>query len=171
MNIFLFFNQYEVILPDTDFKNLQSLIDILYGVDVAIPQNRLDQLHNLADMLGITVDLPFRIVEQSFNDVDVGDMNGGDQLNQVSNLVTMSVGGEKPPEFTDLEDENAGVDVLPLCCWHCNRAFADLEELKTHVKTHKGERFKSKRHKCQKCKKVRNQIQAIVCKVYIFMLN
>ena len=105
-------------------------------------------------MLGITVDLPFRIVEQSFNDVDIGEVNGGDQLNQVSNLVTMSVGGEKPPEFTDLEDENAGVDVLPLCCWHCNRAFADLEELKTHVKTHKGERFKSKRHKCQKCKKV-----------------
>ena len=105
-------------------------------------------------MLGITVDLPFRIVEQSFNDVDIGDVNGGDQLNQVSNLVTMSVGGEKPPEFKDLEDENAGVDVLPLCCWHCNRAFADLEELKTHVKTHKGERFKSKRHKCQKCKKV-----------------
>ena len=100
------------------------------------------------------------IDEFVINDVDIGDMNGGDQLNQVSNLVTMSVGGEKPPEFKDLEDENAGVDVLPLCCWHCNRAFADLEELKTHVKTHKGERFKSKRHKCQKCKKVRNQISA-----------
>ena len=143
-----------MILPDTDFRNLESLINILYGVDVAIPQNRLDQLHNLADMLGITVDLPFRIVEQSFNDINIEDVNGGEQLNQVSNLVTMSVGGEKQPEFTDLEDENAGVDVLPLCCWHCNRAFADLEELKNHVKTHKGERFKSKRHKCQKCKKV-----------------
>ena len=117
---------------------------------MAIPQNRLDQLHSLADMLGITVDLPFRIIEQSFNEA------GGVDEHQVSNLVTMSVGGEKPiPEFKDLEDENnAGVDVLPLCCWHCNRAFADLEELKSHVKTHKGERFKSKRHKCQKCKKV-----------------
>ena len=142
--------QYEVVLPDTDYTNLESLINILYGVDVAIPQNRLDQVHSLADMLGITVDLPFRIVEQSFNEV------GGVDEQQVSNLVTMSVGGEKPiPEFKDLEDENnAGVDVLPLCCWHCNRAFADLEELKRHVKTHKGERFKSKRHKCQKCKKV-----------------
>ena len=104
-------------------------------------------------MLGITVDLPFRIVEQSFN--------GTSCQEQVSDVVTMSVGGEKAPEFTDLEDENAGVDVLPLCCWHCNRAFADLEELKDHVKTHKGERFKSKRHKCQKCKKVHKSILAI----------
>ena len=119
----------------------------MYGVDVAIPQNKLDELHRLADMLGITVDLPFRIVEQSFNEAaGVGE--------QVSDLVTMSVEGEKAPEFKDLEDENAGVDVLPLCCWHCSRAIADLEELKEHVKTHKGERFKSKRHKCQKCKKV-----------------
>ena len=142
----MFYLQYEVILPDTDHGNLESLMNILYGVDVAIPQNKLDQLHTLADMLGITVDLPFRIVEQSFHET-------GNE--HVSDLITMSVGGEKDaPEFTDLEDENAGVDVLPLCCWHCNRAFADLEELKDHVKTHKGERFKSKRHKCQKCKKV-----------------
>ena len=116
-------------------------------MDVAIPQNKLDRLHSLADMLGITVDLPFRIIEHNGN--------GLGAVDQVSNLVTMSVGEEKAtPKFTDLEDENAGVDVLPLCCWHCNRAFADLEELKDHVKTHKGERFKSKRHKCQKCKKV-----------------
>ena len=141
--------QYEIVLPDTDHSNLETLINILYGVDVAIPQHKLDQVHGLADMLGITVDLPFRIIEQSFNENSRGDEH------PVSNLVTMSVGGEKQvPEFTDLENENAGVDVLPLCCWHCNRAFADLEELKTHVDTHKGERFKSKRHKCQKCKKV-----------------
>ena len=97
-----------MILPDTDFRNLESLINILYGVDVAIPQNRLDQLHNLADMLGITVDLPFRIVEQSFNDINIEDVNGGEQLNQVSNLVTMSVGGEKQPEFTDLRMKMLG---------------------------------------------------------------
>ena len=118
-----------------DHEDVQTLLNILYGVDVAVPQDRLDQLHGLADMLGITVDLPFRIVEPPF-----------------ASGSSMSVGGEKVAQ--DLEDDNAGVDVLPLCCWHCNRAFADLEELKVHVMTHKGERFKSKRHKCQKCKKV-----------------
>lgn len=132
---------------------METLINILYGVDVAVPQHKLDQLHSLADMLGITVDLPFRIIEQSFS--GGGTADGANGEHQVNNLITLSVGGEKQAEFTDLEDENAGVDVLPLCCWHCNRAFADLEELKDHVKTHKGERFKSKRHKCQKCKKVK----------------
>jgi hypothetical protein len=42
----------------------------------------------------------------------------------------------------------------PLCCWHCNDSFPDLELLQKHLDTHKGEKYKSKRHKCQKCKKV-----------------
>merc|ERR1719300_645701 len=128
--------EYYVYLPDIDQECVQTLINICYGVDTAVPQDKLDQLHILADMLGITVDLPFRISEPLFD-------SGGN----------MSVGGDRmlPQE---LDDDNAGVDVLPLCCWHCNTPFADLETLKVHVKTHKGERFKSKRHKCQKCKKV-----------------
>jgi hypothetical protein len=44
---------------------------------------------------------------------------------------------------------------LPICCWHCNESFANLDDLQTHLKTHKGELPKSsKKHKCQKCKKV-----------------
>jgi len=127
--------EYYIYLPDMDLECVQTLMNICYGVDTAVPQDKLDQLHILADMLGITVDLPFRISEPLFD-------SGGN----------MSVGGDKAPQ--ELDDDNAGVDVLPLCCWHCNTPFADLETLKVHVKTHKGERFKSKRHKCQKCKKV-----------------
>lgn len=127
--------EYYVYLPDIERECVQTLLNICYGVDTAVPQEQLDPLHNLADMLGITVDLPFRIVEPP---IDSGS--------------SFSVGGEKAPQ--ELDDDNAGVDVLPLCCWHCNTPFADLETLKVHVKTHKGERFKSKRHKCQKCKKV-----------------
>jgi len=44
---------------------------------------------------------------------------------------------------------------LPICCWHCNESFANLDDLQAHLKTHKGELPKSsKKHKCQKCKKV-----------------
>jgi len=44
---------------------------------------------------------------------------------------------------------------LPICCWHCNESYANLDDLQTHLKTHKGELPKSsKKHKCQKCKKV-----------------
>jgi len=44
---------------------------------------------------------------------------------------------------------------LPMCCWHCNKAFGSLNELQDHVKSHKGDAPKnSKKHKCQKCKKV-----------------
>ena len=54
------------ILTDIDLECVHTLINICYGVDTAVPQDRLDMLHNLADMLGITVDLPFRIVEPPF---------------------------------------------------------------------------------------------------------
>jgi hypothetical protein len=44
---------------------------------------------------------------------------------------------------------------LPICCWHCNQSFPHLDDLQTHLKTHKGEQTKSStKHKCQKCKKV-----------------
>ena len=52
--------------PDIDLECVHTLINICYGVDTAVPQDKLDMLHNLADMLGITVDLPFRIVEPPF---------------------------------------------------------------------------------------------------------
>ena len=44
---------------------------------------------------------------------------------------------------------------LPMCCWHCNKAFGSLNELQDHLKSHKGDAPKNtKKHKCQKCKKV-----------------
>ena len=56
----------------------------------------------------------------------------------------------------NLSKSNMIPATLPLCCWHCNKSFGNLDELQKHLKNHKGELPKnSKKHKCQKCKKVK----------------
>lgn len=80
-------------------------------------------MHDLADALGVSVDLPFRT------------------LSEEGRLVSAP--------------EDALAAPPPLCCWHCNMAFTDIAQLKSHAKVHLGERFKKKQHKCQQCKKVK----------------
>ena len=51
---------------------------------------------------------------------------------------------------------------LPICCWHCNLSFPILDDLKQHLISHVGELPKNgKRHKCQKCKKVKQPLMYV----------
>jgi len=111
--------RFVVLLPDFATDELDLLLAILYGVETAIPAGGAARVLDLADAIGVTVDLPFLS----------GDEDG---QNEVSALPTASA---------------------PLCCWHCNRVFPELNALKQHVTSHEGERFKRKHHRCQFCKK------------------
>ena len=63
---------------------------------------------------------------------------------------------ETPKEIINGNNGNNGNnETPPLCCWHCNKTFPQLKEFQRHLESqHKGETYKTKRHKCTKCKKI-----------------
>eukprot|EP00094_Tigriopus_californicus_P000396 TCALIF_00385-PA protein Name:"Similar to Ovol2 Transcription factor Ovo-like 2 (Mus musculus)" AED:0.66 eAED:0.66 QI:0/0/0/0.33/1/1/3/0/499 len=119
-------NRFTIILPEIDCVELDIIISILYGVDSAVPEELVPKINQLADMLGISVDLPFRVVRSS----------------------TLRDGGE-----IELVDPNEVIN--PICCWHCNKAVDDFEHLKVHLMSHAGAQLaKKKVHRCLECNKV-----------------
>ena len=149
---------YKVLLPDIDYSDVEALCHILYGVDVAVPRSRFDKIHTLADMFGIPVS-KLRTPEDFLLDPNEPRL-AASQAAAASAASVASAASRDNPRVS-------GETLPPLCCWHCNRTFVSLKEFQTHLDTkHKGQAFKSKRHKCTKCKKVSDSL-----KVFPFQTN
>ena len=119
--------QYTIVLPDVGGDELDAVIGILYGAAITVSPALAPKIHALADMLGISVDLPFKT------------------SGVPDNVDGSSSRAHLPPP-----------PAPPVCCWHCNLPFGSVGELQTHLQTHQGERFsrKKKLHKCKRCDKV-----------------
>ena len=130
---------YTIILPDVEYSDVEALCHILYGVDVAVPRSRFDKISKLAEMLGIPAS------KLKTPEIFLLDRNEP----RLAASVNKSLAQKQ-----NIEKQNKQDNLPPLCCWHCNRTFSQLDEFQTHLESHKGEKYKSKRHKCQKCKKV-----------------
>ena len=52
--------QYTILLPDVHSSELDILLSILYGTDITVPGRMVERLDEIADLLRISVDLPFR---------------------------------------------------------------------------------------------------------------
>ena len=135
---------YTIMLPDIEYSDVEALCHILYGVDVAVPRSRFNKIFVLAEMLGIPAS-KLKTPEDFLLDKDEPRLAAA-TASASMNLV------QRPQQQESHQGQND--DLPPLCCWHCNRTFSQLEEFQSHLETHKGEKYKSKRHKCQKCKKV-----------------
>ena len=115
-------------LPDIPQKNMEVVISILYGVSVAVPPELADDINTLADMLGISVDLPITIRK--------------------------SVAGD---EVMECHPDTGNADSV-MCCWHCSQSFGDFPALQSHILTcHDRVHLPGKRkiHRCNVCNKVR----------------
>lgn len=137
---------YKILLPDVEYTDVEALCHILYGVNVTVPRSRFHKIHQLAEMLGIPVSklktpenflLNSKRPKKKTNTLDATPMAVPNTTNEPS--------AQKP----------TSEQVPPICCWYCNRTFRSLEEFQKHLDAnHKDEAYKTKRHKCQKCKKV-----------------
>ena len=58
-SVFHLQSEFVVVLPDVLGNDLDVLISILYGFDVVVPEDVVGKLYNAADLLAISVDLPF----------------------------------------------------------------------------------------------------------------
>lgn len=115
-------------LPDVPQKHMEAVISILYGVSVAVPSHLLDEINDLADMLGISVDLPFTVSNST---------PGGE-------VIECQPNSENPESV--------------MCCWHCSQSFGDFPALQNHILTcHDRVHLPGKRkiHRCNVCFKVK----------------
>ena len=151
---------YTLILPDVEYSDVEALCHILYGVDVAVPRSRFDKISKLAEMLGIPA-TKLKTPEDFLLDKNEPRLAAAaisrENANFTGNTVAVSatatvVQNVNKQLITSTHPQD--LSLPPLCCWHCNRTFSQLEDFQTHLESHKGEKYKSKRHKCTKCKKV-----------------
>ena len=149
---------YTLILPDVEYSDVEALCHILYGVDVAVPRSRFDKISKLAEMLGIPA-TKLKTPEDFLLDKNEPRLAAAafsrENANCTGNTVsatTAVVQNVNKQLITSTHPQD--LSLPPLCCWHCNRTFSQLDDFQTHLESHKGEKYKSKRHKCTKCKKV-----------------
>ncbi len=155
--------QYTILLPDFDYSDLEALCHIMYGLDVAVPRSSFDNIFALAELLGIAVG-KLRYPERFLLDPNEPRLakrkritiSSSDAGTAPAPQVELEVEDERDPLAIEQDDGPEAAENMPLCCFHCSESFSNLEALQKHAEAHKGETFKSKRHKCQKCKKVYN---------------
>ena len=134
---------YKILLPDVEYTDVEALCHILYGVNVTVPRSRFHKIHQLGEMLGIPVS-KLRTPE------DFLLPSKRPKRKTTPNSPPTSV-----PEPPSTQKPSTSQEVPPICCWYCNCTFTNLEEFQKHLDAnHKDEAYKTKRHKCQKCKKI-----------------
>ena len=137
---------------------------------MAVPRSRFEKISKLAEMLGIPASKlktpedflldknePRLAAASAFSrENNTAHFTGNNTVSAAAaaTVQVQNVNKQPIPNSSDTRPPQEDLSLPPLCCWHCNRTFSQLEDFQTHLESHKGEKYKSKRHKCTKCKKV-----------------
>ena len=154
----------ENVRPEVPEKSRKKVSEKAKDVEAELAQALTADLTNIIPkvLAKAAAKIPRRIAAKISSQVEVPNITTSSKKvhnitspNKVPNITTSST---KVPSIVSSPNKVPNPMLpgsLPICCWHCNESFGNLDDLQTHLKTHKGELPKSsKKHKCQKCKKV-----------------